>query len=53
MKIGTQGAPVHKVFALEELEEATDNFNKSMFLGGGSLGEVPLHYPLEHEFYWI
>ncbi|KAF7130211.1 hypothetical protein RHSIM_Rhsim10G0008500 [Rhododendron simsii] len=39
-KIGTQGAPVHKVFALEELEEATDKFDKSMFLGEGSLGEM-------------
>ncbi|KAL6960446.1 hypothetical protein U1Q18_038211 [Sarracenia purpurea var. burkii] len=40
MKLGTQGAPVYKLFTIEELEEATDNFDKSMFLGEGSLGKL-------------
>lgn len=39
-KIGKRGAPVHKVFTLEELEKATNNFDKSMFLGEGSLGKI-------------
>lgn len=39
-KLGTQGASVYRPFSLEELEEATDNFHKSMFLGEGSLGKV-------------
>ncbi|GFY87334.1 leucine-rich repeat protein kinase family protein [Actinidia rufa] len=39
-KFGTQGTPVYKLFTLQELEEATDNFDKSMFLGEGSLGKL-------------
>lgn len=39
-KLGTQGAVVYRPFTLEDLEEATDNFHKSMFLGEGSLGKV-------------
>lgn len=39
-KLGTQGALVHRPFMLNELEEATDNFHRSMFLGEGSLGKV-------------
>ncbi|XAR51981.1 Non-specific serine/threonine protein kinase [Bertholletia excelsa] len=39
-KLGTQGVPAYKSFTLKEIEEATDNFNKSMFLGEGSLGKL-------------
>ncbi|KAL3829501.1 hypothetical protein ACJIZ3_018303 [Penstemon smallii] len=39
-KIGTQSAPVYRVFSIEELEEATKNFDQSAFLGEGSLGKV-------------
>ncbi|KAK3033458.1 hypothetical protein RJ639_033062 [Escallonia herrerae] len=39
-KLGTQGAPVYRVFSLEELEEATNNFDKSMLLGEGSIGKL-------------
>ncbi|CAL5368501.1 unnamed protein product [Camellia sinensis] len=38
-KLGTQGAPLYRSFTLEELEEATNNFEKSTFLGKGSLGK--------------
>ncbi|KAM6549627.1 hypothetical protein CsatB_021303 [Cannabis sativa] len=40
-KLGTQGAPVCKIFSYEELREATNNFNKSIFLGEGFTGKVP------------
>ncbi|XP_052198162.1 probable inactive leucine-rich repeat receptor-like protein kinase At3g03770 [Diospyros lotus] len=39
-KLGTQGAPAYRLYTLEELEAATDIFNKSMFLGEGSLGKL-------------
>ncbi|XP_028075260.1 probable inactive leucine-rich repeat receptor-like protein kinase At3g03770 [Camellia sinensis] len=39
-KLGTQGAPLYRSFTLEELEEATDKFEKSTFLGKGSLGKI-------------
>ncbi|KAJ4841643.1 hypothetical protein Tsubulata_034074 [Turnera subulata] len=39
-KLGTQGAPACRVFALEELKDATDNFDTSTFLGEGSSGKV-------------
>ncbi|KAI8029728.1 putative inactive leucine-rich repeat receptor-like protein kinase [Camellia lanceoleosa] len=39
-KLGTQGAPLYRSFTLEELEEATGNFEKSTFLGKGSLGKI-------------
>lgn len=40
-KLGTQGAPVCRVFTLEELKEATNNFDSSSFMGEGSIGKVP------------
>lgn len=39
-KLETHGAPVCQLFSLEELKEATNNFDFSMFLGEGSLGKV-------------
>lgn len=39
-KLETHGAPVCQLFSLEELKEATNNFDFSMFLGEGSLGKL-------------
>ncbi|KAI7741933.1 hypothetical protein M8C21_024312 [Ambrosia artemisiifolia] len=39
-KIGTQVAPSCRVFSIEELVEATNNFSELMFLGEGSIGKV-------------
>ncbi|KAL8475279.1 hypothetical protein ACS0TY_028095 [Phlomoides rotata] len=39
-KVGNQSAPSHRVFSAEDLEEATQNFDKSTLLGEGYLGKV-------------
>lgn len=39
-KLGTQGAPVCREFSMEELMEATNNFNSSAFMGEGSNGKI-------------
>ncbi|CAI9272822.1 unnamed protein product [Lactuca saligna] len=39
-KLGTQVAPSCRVFSIEELSEATNNFSSSMFLGEGSIGKL-------------
>uniref|UniRef100_A0A2P2IZK8 Putative inactive leucine-rich repeat receptor-like protein kinase At3g03770 n=1 Tax=Rhizophora mucronata TaxID=61149 RepID=A0A2P2IZK8_RHIMU len=39
-KLGTQGAPVCHVFSLEELKEATKDFDSSTFMGEGFSGKV-------------
>ncbi|CAN6585540.1 unnamed protein product [Malus baccata var. baccata] len=39
-KVGIQGLPVCRTFSLEELTEATKNFNSSAFLGEGSYGKL-------------
>ncbi|EOY02728.1 hypothetical protein QUC31_018024 [Theobroma cacao] len=40
VKLGTQGAPVCRLFPLEELKEATNNFDSSMFMGESSTGKL-------------
>ncbi|KAH1038969.1 hypothetical protein J1N35_040712 [Gossypium stocksii] len=40
MKLVTQGSPVSRLFSLEELEEATNNFDSSMFMGESSAGKL-------------
>ncbi|XVE84127.1 hypothetical protein DITRI_Ditri16bG0144800 [Diplodiscus trichospermus] len=40
VKLGGQGAPVCRLFSLEELKEATNNFDSSMFIGEGSTGKI-------------
>ncbi|KAM7279009.1 hypothetical protein ACFE04_006143 [Oxalis oulophora] len=40
VKLGAQGSPACRMFTLEELKEATYNFNSSAFLGEGSLGKL-------------
>ncbi|KAF3960641.1 hypothetical protein CMV_014667 [Castanea mollissima] len=39
-KLGTQGAPVCRLFSFEELKEATNDFDSSRFLGEGSMGKI-------------
>ncbi|XP_057982171.1 probable inactive leucine-rich repeat receptor-like protein kinase At3g03770 [Malania oleifera] len=39
-KLGTEGAPLHRLFSLEELQEATNNFDVSNFMGEGSIGKL-------------
>ncbi|XP_017973651.1 PREDICTED: probable inactive leucine-rich repeat receptor-like protein kinase At3g03770 isoform X2 [Theobroma cacao] len=39
-KLGTQGLPACRSFTLEELKEATNNFDDSAFLGEGSYGKL-------------
>ncbi|XP_049384169.1 probable inactive leucine-rich repeat receptor-like protein kinase At3g03770 [Solanum stenotomum] len=38
--LGSQGAPSYRVFSMEELEEATEIFDKSALLGEGSIGKI-------------
>eukprot|EP00268_Persea_americana_P020903 TRINITY_DN20950_c0_g1_i1.p1 TRINITY_DN20950_c0_g1~~TRINITY_DN20950_c0_g1_i1.p1 ORF type:complete len:801 (+),score=138.52 TRINITY_DN20950_c0_g1_i1:641-3043(+) len=40
MKLGTQGSPASRLFSLEELKEATNNFDQSAFMGYGSIGKL-------------
>ena len=40
MKTGELGLPAYRTFSLEELEEATNNFDTSAFMGEGSHGQV-------------
>ncbi|XP_076938570.1 putative inactive leucine-rich repeat receptor-like protein kinase At3g03770 isoform X2 [Bidens hawaiensis] len=40
MKLGSLAVPAHRAFALEELEEATNGFNTSTFMGEGSHGQM-------------
>lgn len=35
-----QSSPAYRLFSLEELKQATNNFNSSSFLGEGSKGKV-------------
>ncbi|XP_076903797.1 putative inactive leucine-rich repeat receptor-like protein kinase At3g03770 [Bidens hawaiensis] len=39
-KLGTHVVPSCRVFSIEELAEATDNFSASMLLGEGSIGKL-------------
>ncbi|KAM1035502.1 hypothetical protein ACFX2I_038643 [Malus domestica] len=39
-KVGTQGLPACRIFSMEELMEATKNFNSSALLGEGSYGRL-------------
>ncbi|GAA0168470.1 transmembrane signal receptor [Lithospermum erythrorhizon] len=39
-KLGTHGEPVHRVFFVAELHEASNGFDKSALLGEGSIGKV-------------
>nr|TKR79569.1 hypothetical protein D5086_0000271470 [Populus alba] len=43
-KLGTQGAPVCRVFTLEELKEATNNFDSSSFMGDRLNWEGPVQF---------
>ncbi|XBH54535.1 hypothetical protein VPH35_076825 [Triticum aestivum] len=40
VKFGSQVMPTHRVFSLEELKEATKCFERSAFLGEGSIGKL-------------
>jgi hypothetical protein len=40
MKLGALGLPPYRTFSLEEVEEATNNFDTSAFMGEGSQGQV-------------
>ncbi|KAH7577218.1 hypothetical protein ACOSP7_001964 [Xanthoceras sorbifolium] len=40
VKLGTQSAPVYRSFSLDELKEATNNFDSSLFMGEGSKGKL-------------
>ncbi|KAK1582249.1 hypothetical protein Q3G72_013265 [Acer saccharum] len=40
MKLGALGLPAYRTFSLEEIEEATNNFNTSAFMGEGSQGQM-------------
>ncbi|KAK9117508.1 hypothetical protein Sjap_016455 [Stephania japonica] len=38
--VTTQGFPAYHLFSIEELKEATNNFDQSSFLGHGSIGKI-------------
>lgn len=40
MKLGALALPAYRTFSLEEIEEATGNFDSSAFMGEGSHGQV-------------
>ncbi|KAF5735175.1 hypothetical protein HS088_TW15G00675 [Tripterygium wilfordii] len=40
VKLGALGVPGYRTFSLEELEEATENFDTSAFMGDGSQGQM-------------
>ncbi|KAK9282780.1 hypothetical protein L1049_011001 [Liquidambar formosana] len=40
MKLGALGLPAYRTFALEELKDATNNFDCSSFMGEGSHGQI-------------
>lgn len=44
-KLETQSLPPCRSFTLEELNEATNNFDNSAFLGEGSCGKVKISKP--------
>ncbi|KAF8378119.1 hypothetical protein HHK36_029456 [Tetracentron sinense] len=39
-KRGTQGVQIYRLYSLEELKEATNNFDQSTFMGEGSMGKL-------------
>ncbi|KAK6944199.1 Serine-threonine/tyrosine-protein kinase, catalytic domain [Dillenia turbinata] len=39
-KLGALGLPAYRTFSLEELEEATNNFDSATFIGEGSRGQM-------------
>lgn len=43
LRLGPIGLPPYRIFTLEELEEATNNFHPSNLLGEGSMGQVHLY----------
>ncbi|XWS57897.1 hypothetical protein CRYUN_Cryun09bG0212500 [Craigia yunnanensis] len=40
MKLGALGLPAYRTFSLEELEDATNNFDTTAFMGEGSQGQM-------------
>lgn len=50
MKLGALGLPLYRTFVLEELKEATDNFNASFLIGEGSYGQVHMLYVISFLF---
>ncbi|KAJ8763143.1 hypothetical protein K2173_025528 [Erythroxylum novogranatense] len=40
MKLGALGVPAYRTFSVDELEEATNNFDTSTFMGEGSQGQI-------------
>lgn len=40
MKFGTVGLPPYRVFSLEEIVAATNNFDSASFMGEGSHGKL-------------
>lgn len=49
MKVGELGLPAYRTFSLEELEEATNNFDTSAFMCEGSHGQVCILFYHIHE----
>lgn len=42
MKLATVGLPSYRTFSLEEIEEATNNFDTASFMGESSHGQVSI-----------
>ncbi|XVE62506.1 hypothetical protein DITRI_Ditri06bG0123200 [Diplodiscus trichospermus] len=40
MKLGAVGLPAYRTFSLEEIEDATNNFDTTAFMGEGSQGQM-------------
>jgi hypothetical protein len=44
VKLGTQTTPTCRQVSIQDLKEATKNFNLSTCIGDGSIGKVPFNH---------
>lgn len=52
MKMGALGFPTYRTYVLDELKEATNNFNETSLIGEGSYGQVSIHTAILYLYIW-